>query len=120
MHESDALDNAATETVARGQTAKEIADVLHLNSDIEEMKNNALQIKNNMSGNPTKVGIVSALVASEEMTASQLFISSAAQFFGVEVYSLNMRKNNQAVDTINKWVKLKTARNIPIIMDPRK
>nr|CAD7444767.1 unnamed protein product [Timema bartmani] len=82
------------------------------------MKNNALQIKNNMSGNPTKVGIVSALVASEEITVSQLFISSAAQFFGVEVYSLNLRKNNQAVDTINKWVKLKTARNIPTIMDP--
>nr|CAD7402169.1 unnamed protein product [Timema cristinae] len=34
--------------IARGQTAKEIADVLHLKSDIEELKNNALQIKNNM------------------------------------------------------------------------
>nr|CAD7396694.1 unnamed protein product [Timema poppensis] len=124
-HASDALDNAAIETVslflliARGQTAKEIADVLHLKYDIEELKNNALQIKNNMSGNPTKVGIVSALVASEGMTVSQLLISSAAQFFGVEVYSLNLRKHNEAVETINKWVKLKTARNIPTIMDPR-
>lgn len=100
---------------ADGQTAEEMRQVLGVeNSDLEEVKNDAYQLKNFLEDNSseTEISIANALFLKETIPFLDSYKEDGAQYFDAEITALP-----ETGERINEWVASKTDQKIDQIID---
>lgn len=111
---------AMTAIGARGQTADEMLDVLHLPGDSPEAFGQLLrQLQSDAPGQP-QVHIADALWAQHGLQLEDAFVDSVRANYGATIGNLDLVGDAAAgaADTINQWASANTNGRIPTIVGP--
>ena len=116
---SDAL--AMTLAGARGQTAQELADALHLNLDAAALHpafQSVLAEMRPRRGDRFKLKVANALWGQQDFDFQQEFVDLARRHYGARMAQVDFRnKLDRTIRVINRWVSRKTQRRIKEVVD---
>lgn len=102
---------AMTYEGAKGQTAKEMQDVLHLPDDKDAMRSDFLSIKNglNKAGKSYNLSVANALWAQKDFPFISNYFSTVESYYGGKATNLDFKTDTENSRlTINNWVEDKT------------
>ncbi len=100
---------------AKGQTAKEMQDVLHLSENKDKVRSDFASIYSelNKPDKPYKLSVANALWAQKDYNILADYVNAVKQYYYGEATNLDFKADTEnSRQTINKWVEEKTNNKI--------
>ncbi|XP_063917626.1 antichymotrypsin-2-like [Zophobas morio] len=101
---------ALAQSGAKGETAEELKQVLHLPHDQTTLT--AIQTYHELFNESKSVFSANRIYVNEDFKLNVDFQQTARDFFGIGVENVDFSRNEEAADTINKWIEGHTSHKI--------